>query len=362
VSWERGLLDGSRPSKQDVVALVLPIYRPITKTFYLRKGVVDSDGSSITGFMAVKNVLSQGYPFVEAIASGLRICDEFLISDGYSCDGTYEILTEIANANRKIKLYRDLWPKARDFSTVLREITNTVKRRAHGRYLLNLQANEVIHENSMEFIKALPEIMPDYLTFSFPFVQLLSKYVWREEFRIRFAQNLDCIEALGDAWTLGLSRSAVFKLLVLNLDKILGLVGGGVRAYYANTGYSEHSRIVYLPEPVFRYYSLFPLNFVEKMRNHIELFTEYEWKPVEQFLAKYETTDSANVDPDTFWKEAMRALVEFASQSAIFPKRSRPVPIIEKDKHPHSVRHFIENPSVHAYYVRTALLDAIKGL
>ena len=42
----------------------------------------------ISGFMIVKDVLRQGYPFVEAIASALPICDEFLISDGYSTDGT----------------------------------------------------------------------------------------------------------------------------------------------------------------------------------------------------------------------------------------------------------------------------------
>jgi len=34
--------------------------------------------------MIVKDVLSQEYPFMEAIAQALPICDEFLISDEYS--------------------------------------------------------------------------------------------------------------------------------------------------------------------------------------------------------------------------------------------------------------------------------------
>jgi glycosyltransferase involved in cell wall biosynthesis len=49
--------------------------------------------------MIVKDVLSQEYPFVEAIAQALPICDEFLISDGYSTDGTYEVLAEISTSN-----------------------------------------------------------------------------------------------------------------------------------------------------------------------------------------------------------------------------------------------------------------------
>jgi len=36
----------------------------------------------ISGFIILKDVLKQGYPFVEAIASALPICDEFLIAEG----------------------------------------------------------------------------------------------------------------------------------------------------------------------------------------------------------------------------------------------------------------------------------------
>ena len=39
-------------------------------------------GIMISGFMIAKNLLKQGYPFVEAVASALPVCDEFLISDG----------------------------------------------------------------------------------------------------------------------------------------------------------------------------------------------------------------------------------------------------------------------------------------
>jgi hypothetical protein len=54
----------------------------------------------ISGFMIVRNVISQGYPFLEAIASVLPICDEFLVSDGYSDDGTFEVLSEVSRFNK----------------------------------------------------------------------------------------------------------------------------------------------------------------------------------------------------------------------------------------------------------------------
>ncbi len=41
----------------------------------------------ITGFTTIRNGIVQGYPFLETIASALPICDEFLVSDGYSTDG-----------------------------------------------------------------------------------------------------------------------------------------------------------------------------------------------------------------------------------------------------------------------------------
>jgi hypothetical protein len=46
----------------------------------------------ITCFMIVRNALSQGYPFVEAVAQALPVCDEMLVGDGGSTDGTLQTL------------------------------------------------------------------------------------------------------------------------------------------------------------------------------------------------------------------------------------------------------------------------------
>jgi len=40
--------------------------------------------------MIVKNALNQGYPFLEAIVQALLVCDEMLIGDGGSTEGTLQ--------------------------------------------------------------------------------------------------------------------------------------------------------------------------------------------------------------------------------------------------------------------------------
>ena len=49
----------------------------------------------IIGILAAKNLISQGYPFLEAIYSFLNWGDELYISDGYSNDGTFDILSKL---------------------------------------------------------------------------------------------------------------------------------------------------------------------------------------------------------------------------------------------------------------------------
>ena len=69
-----------------------------------------SDSVTISGFMILKNAISQGYPFLEAIIAALPICDEFLVSDGNSQDGTWEALQFLHRRHSdKILLFRDEW-------------------------------------------------------------------------------------------------------------------------------------------------------------------------------------------------------------------------------------------------------------
>ncbi len=185
----------------------------------------------ISGFMIVKNVLEQGYPFVEAIASALPACDEFLVSDGYSTDGTYEVLEKIAKVNLKVKIYRYRWLDKKDM-TILADVTNEVRSRCQYEHIFSIQANEIVHEQAVNYIKALPSIYPTVNTFSFPFTQLLNTRKLVDEYRIRFSKNLPEVIAIEDAWRLGLGKMYLSKKklkALLNPKRLFNYLDKGIR-------------------------------------------------------------------------------------------------------------------------------------
>jgi len=307
----------------------------------------------ISGFMIVKDVLKQGYPFVEAIASALPICDEFLISDGYSTDGTYEVLERISSLNPKVKVYRQHWPNKKDV-TVLTDVTNNLRRKCRFQYILSIQANEIIHEQSAPFIKALPSMFPNVDTFSFPFIQFLNKYKFAEGFRLRFSKNYPGIVAKGDAWTLGASTSFITTKILRSFAhprRLYYYITKGVEFVHANPCYDYLSRAIYLPNPIFRYWALFPENFLEKCQRHGELFQ------MAKFRKSYETLKLHVDEPDVFWRLG-REFLEFA-EGEQYPEVFGS---IDRADHPGIIHEFISNPHADQYYVREEMFDLLRKL
>ncbi len=307
----------------------------------------------ISGFMVVKNVLKQGYPFVEAISSALPICDEFLISDGYSEDGTYEVIRKIADLNSKIKVFQDQWPTKKN-SSVLSDVTNVVRARCRCDYIFYVQANEIIHEQSASYIKAIPSIFRQVDTFSFPFIQLLDKYKIAENFRLRLAKNYPSIIAKGDAWTLGTSdafnRTKILRSLI-RPRRVYYYLAKGVEFAHANPCTDYLSRAMYIPNPIFRYWALSPKNFLEKCRVHSELFR------IAKFEKSYTEIERHVNNPEAFWPLAAEFL-EFTNDQR-YPK---PFDAIEKANHPAIMQEFISNPQNKQYCIREELYEQLKYL
>jgi glycosyltransferase involved in cell wall biosynthesis len=304
--------------------------------------------------MIVKNVLKQGYPFAEAIASALPICDEFLISDGYSTDGTFEILKQISSLNKKIRIFRYKWPETKNLA-VLGEVTNALRHKCRFNYIFYVQANEVIHEANIELIKALPEMMPTVYTFSFPYIQLIGTYKITEERRLRFSKNLKGIVAIGDAWTLGPSRAFIISEMVKNLKnprRLLSYFGSGIALIYANYE-SMYSKAIYLPKPIFKYWSIFPRDFLEKSKSHAEMFNLPEYrKIIENLKTKID-------DQPSFW-EAASALIQTALPLGI--KYPGTLGILNKEEHPKIMQDLILNPRLNRYHVREEILELMASL
>jgi len=303
--------------------------------------------------MVLKNVLKTGYPFAESIAASLPICDEFLISDGYSTDGTFEVLEKISRLNKKVKVLRQEWPSAKRYS-VIAEVTNALRAKCSYDYIFSIQANEVVHEKSVDFIRAIPEICPRVNTFSLPFVHLVKDYRFFEDFRLRFSKNMANIVAVVDAWTLGPSKSFTNSETLRGFRhprRMLQYVYKGIEWTYANSCISPLSRAMYLPKPIYRYWSLFPVDYLEKCEKHIEMFGLHELRKDVEILKNHLGY------PASFWRKA--ADIRRKELGFHYPDA---LGMVELDDHPKIVKGLLTDSTINSYKVREEVLDSIKDL
>ncbi len=240
---------------------------------------------SISGFMNVWNVKSQGYPFIEAIESALPACDEFLISDGFSTDGTWEELLKLQKKHTKIKIYREKWildKKTPQLS--LADSANKVKKKCKGDYILYVQANEIIHEKSIQEIKKLPEIYPTTELFNLPFYIIFGiNMLDHTEYRTRFAKNIRYVNVIQDAWTLGYSyknymnrfnitMAFFIKQIISNFNKPSELkkLFSMIVMTLVKIGFTDTYRVQFinLENPIYRYSSLTPEAMIKKLEGH----------------------------------------------------------------------------------------------
>jgi len=258
---------------------------------------------TISGFMVLKNAVSLGYPFLEAIASALPICDEFLISDGYSQDATWDALQVLRDKYpAKIKLFKDQWRSPANSGEVIAVMTNVLLERCSGTYCLYVQGNEILHEASREELRQLPRLYPDIEMFKLPFYNLMgAKLLWLVDFRRRLFKREPYIKARGDGYDVGYDPRA----LVLQPRKLLDSVLRG-----------KGERIHYLPEPFYRYRALFPASYLRKLDSRRDLNRKDRWAffwNKEYCFAKMmlEEVSSQSQAPEVFWSK-MRAYFDEA--------------------------------------------------
>ena len=240
----------------------------------------------VSGFMIVRNVAVQGYPFIEAIRSALPICDEFMVSDGGSTDATWPALEVLrAQHGGRLTLFRDPWPDGRNRGTTLALMTNILRARCSGRYLFNLQANEVLHESSAAEIRGLVGQWPNTPLFRLPFHNLLGdRLLWMTDHRRRLAVNRPDIISLADAFDLGPNPAALQRL----------------RRRLRRE--SSAAQSVALSEPVYRYRALFPTDYIRRLEQATD--QPYLWvKELNHAREVYAHMDPAKDHPSKFWQQ-----------------------------------------------------------
>ena len=300
----------------------------------------------ISVFMVIKNGISQGYPFIESIKSALPLADEFLISDGYSNDNTYETLVKCFGSEKKIKLFRDEWDKKSINGSAIRNALNKVRYRCKYDYILEVDANEIIPQQDIDIIKELPSIHPEQELFGFPYYQIIgSKIKFNEEFRYRLARNFSDICVLYDGYTFGFkytlmdlkSRRTVRRLK----SRFTSMIAEG-----RQIGLAIPQINIYLEKPIFRYYSIFPYNFFEKMKSKEYLQPTKDYNIIGKNRTKSpfkELYDQYTIDLDyvKFWDDVYELLKILVKRGYKFNKEFLEKRIINEIDQPDIIRsHF----------------------
>lgn len=104
----------------------------------------------LSGFTVVKNALSRDYCIRECVESMFAVCDQVLIADMGSDDGTWEMLSSIVSTNPKCYLtltrIRD-WTQERANPDWWTSAINDARQRLDYAHMLQLDADEILSDD-----------------------------------------------------------------------------------------------------------------------------------------------------------------------------------------------------------------------
>lgn len=116
---------------------------------------------TISGYTTTKDCISQDYPFIECITSMLGFCDEVVIVDGGSTDGTWERLQSLAASDARIVIHQ----QKRDWNhkrfAVFDGAQKALARSLCTKTLCWQQdSDEIVHEDDYQKVRDVAKILP----------------------------------------------------------------------------------------------------------------------------------------------------------------------------------------------------------
>jgi glycosyltransferase involved in cell wall biosynthesis len=260
----------------------------------------------ISGFTVVRNVETLGYPFMESVRSALPICAEYIISEGYSSDRTWEAVQVLANRYPdKIRVRRDRWTDVPDNGEVIARISNLALADCRSDYCLYLQANEVLHEDSLALISSLARRYPKNDLFALPFFNMLGfDRLWLVQNRNRLFRHKAGIRVAGDGYDAGFcAEHAPVNSFFSPFGDKWSRLGSRLRRIL-----DQPVNDLALPRPVYRYRALYPANYLHKLEIRREMMKKGPLKELwdQELAAARDAEAHSGHNPAEFWERMTR--------------------------------------------------------
>ncbi len=103
----------------------------------------------ISLYTAMRDCISNDYPFVDMLRHHLPLADEIIIDEGFSTDGTYESIRDL---DPKIKIFRHRWEAPTGENWWI-HFKDAARRRCTGDWCIHLDCDEFIPEWEFEDIR-----------------------------------------------------------------------------------------------------------------------------------------------------------------------------------------------------------------
>lgn len=246
--------------------------------------------------MLARNLISQGYPFVEAILSVIPYCEEIIICEGYSDDDTYKILKKLENIyNNKIVIKRKKWKGKKKMGEVFAQILNEAMVESSGDYILKLDPDHVFDKETIEELIFLARMRPKVEIFRLPYLYFVGNWIIKPElWAATFFKNDGYVRFGGDSGDAIFTLSGLVKITIKNITRPLIALKS---IHYA-----------YVPKPVYHYYALFPSNYITRIGEHKKFYKKYDWSPYDKVLERLKDVKDWN----KFWEIVAKEIVEKA--------------------------------------------------
>lgn len=129
--------------------------------FWGKIGEIIQKKPTLSGYSTTYNCVNQDYPFVESITSLLDVCDEVVVVDGGSTDGTWDVLREMSEENPRLKIAQ----VERDWNHPRHSVFDGLQKAAArdlctGDFCWQQDVDEIIHENDYQKIRDLIQNIP----------------------------------------------------------------------------------------------------------------------------------------------------------------------------------------------------------